>query len=631
MRSSCWFAIFICIPLVSASQVKIDSLKKLLEISQKNNDQKNVSYYQSLIGCNLLERNQYDSALTYYYQSLTDHSTDPELTAHVLECIAVAYGSKNFPDSSIYYHTQALALYTHLRDTAHAIMIEGNLAFIYEDMGLYEKALERAFSALARSEQRKPDRTLASCYNTVGSIYAKMGDHENALAYYVKALIIRKRIGYARGVGQSYNNIGELFIRLYRYDSALINLSRSEKIKRTLEDQNSLGVTLNNIGEVYLALNNTRKAAPYFTESLNIKRTSGERLGEVIALNNLGKLKISEKDLKSAAAYLNEAEGLVRKIGAPDHLRKNLELKVALYKATANYPQAFRYAEELLIVKDSLLNKEKAESLVAMQTLYETEQKEQRITLLQQEKELQQAEIKTKQGWIWLLVVSTILLVVIGALTFYSYTLNRRSKKRTEMHLKELHHRVKNNLQILSSVLTLQSQHLTDPMAIQAVKSSESRVNAMALIHRKLYNGDESLGINLKEYITELIQYLVQSYGYAQKEMKLNLQIEAIMLDVDKAIPIGLIINELVSNAFKYAYTVQQHPELNVNLRLEDKQHLLVEVSDNGNGDASSVQVHSPQSFGLKMVNILMKELRGKLRVETKNGIGYSLNIPISH
>jgi two-component sensor histidine kinase len=629
--SSRWLAIFMCIPLIGASQSKIDSLKTLLETAKKEGSKRNISFYQSHIGWNFLALSQYDSALRYYYESLNSLDSKPELTASTLECMGVAYSSKDYPDSSIHYYNKALTLYAELRDTVHSVSIEGNLAFIYEDMGLYEKALESAFNALTKLEDQKPNRTLASCYNTIGFIYSKTEDYPNALTYYTKALAVRRQMGYAKGVAQSYNNIGELYIRSHQYDSALANLFRSEAIKRKMEDKNALGVTLNNIGEVYLALSNAKKGEAYFIESLGIKRESGERLGEVIALNNLGGLKISQRDYKRAEIRLDEAETLVRKVGALDHLRKTLELKVKLYKAMNNYPTAFRYTEELLVIKDSLLNKDKIESLVAMQTLYETEKKEQHIALLQQEKELQRAEINTKMSWIRLLVVSIVLITIIGALSFYSYRLNRRSKRRAEMHLKELHHRVKNNLQILSSVFTLQSQYLTDATAIQAVKSSEGRVNAMALIHKKLYNGDKNLDINLNEYITELIQYLVQSYGYAQKELKLNVEIEAIRLDVDKAIPIGLIINELVSNAFKYAYTNQEHPELNVNLKLQGKEHLLVEISDNGNGTSTEIKIESPQSFGLKMVTILTKELHGKLNVQTNNGTGFYFNIPVSH
>jgi two-component sensor histidine kinase len=219
------------------------------------------------------------------------------------------------------------------------------------------------------------------------------------------------------------------------------------------------------------------------------------------------------------------------------------------------------------------------------------------------------------------------LTLVIGILIYYNLRMVRKNKLHIETLLKELHHRVKNNLQILSSLLSLQSQQLTDDTAIKAVKSSESRINAMALIHRKLYTVDQNRTVDIKEYITELIQYLVYSYGYHEKDLKLDLQIREINIDVDKAIPLGLILNELISNAFKHAYENQPNPKLMVNLEYPDVHELNIQIQDNGGG----IGITDPKrkTFGMKMVSTLIKELKGTLNVKSENGTTYVLNIPI--
>ncbi|MBL0741454.1 tetratricopeptide repeat-containing sensor histidine kinase [Chryseolinea lacunae] len=627
MKPFLWLIVVVNLPFAGMGQSKTDSLKTLLKIARNQNNKTETAFYLSHIGWQFLEKGKLDSSLYYYSQSLATKSSKSEVAASALECIGVIYGSKNYPDSSIKYYNKAIGLYTELGDTTRGIVIQNNLAIIYRDLGLYEKALEIAFEGLATLEHKNPDRLLASFYNTVASIYLKTDDYQNTLLYYEKALQVRKTIGYTKGIGQSYNNIGELYITQRLYDSALTNLTTALDVKRGGGDNNSLAVTLANLGKVFLELNNPKKAKPYLVEALSIKRSSGERAGIVTTLNSLGKLNLLQKNYSQAELYLDEAEQLARVSGAPDLLRENLALKVATYKATNRFHESLLTAEELSILKDSLLNKDKMESLLSMQTRYETEKKEQHIQLLQQEKAMQQTALQGKQIWIRSLAIICILIALLASALFYNYRLSQRNKQRVETLLKELHHRVKNNLQILSSVLTLQSQRLTDAAALQAVKSSEGRVNAMALIHKKLYTGEQSLDINLKEYITELIQYLIQSYGYAQKELKLTLDVAEIKLDVDKAIPIGLIINELVTNAFKYAYNNQASPELNVNLTLSNKQNLMLEISDNGQGMPKNRP--SDQSFGLKMVDILLQELRGKLNIESKKGTGYFFQIPI--
>src|SRR5690606_11673659 len=201
---------------------------------------------------------------------------------------------------------------------------------------------------------------------------------------------------------------------------------------------------------------------------------------------------------------------------------------------------------------------------------------------------------------------------VIIILTYYSFRITYKGKRKVETLLRELNHRVKNNLQILSSVLSLQSQNLRDENAIQAVKSNEGRINAMALIHRKLYNEDQNRSINIREYIEELIQYLVYTYGYHERDLRLNLSIEEIDVDVDKAIPLGLILNELISNAFKYAYANQNNPELKVNLSNCTDSQIQILISDNGVGMATSGSVNDEKTFGVKMVKTLIKDLKGK-------------------
>src|SRR5690606_6380566 len=130
--------------------------------------------------------------------------------------------------------------------------------------------------------------------------------------------------------------------------------------------------------------------------------------------------------------------------------------------------------------------------------------------------------------------------------------------------------RVKNNLQLLSSVFSLQAQYLSEPTAVLAVRSSESRVNAMALIHKKLYDGTNERSVQIREYFQELMQYLLNAYGFSENQVTVQVDAPDLRLDVDKAIPVGLIVNELVSNSFKYAFADQDSPAIGIKLRVEE-------------------------------------------------------------
>jgi two-component sensor histidine kinase len=174
--------------------------------------------------------------------------------------------------------------------------------------------------------------------------------------------------------------------------------------------------------------------------------------------------------------------------------------------------------------------------------------------------------------------------------------------------------------------LSLQSNQLTDQTAIQAVKSSEGRVNAMALIHRKLYAGNESRAVDLKGYVIELLEYLMHSYGYTKNRLNLVIDMNPIIIDVDKAIPIGLVLNELISNSFKHAYTGIDHPELIIAVKTIANNQIQIVLHDNGKGFTPKNSVEK-ESFGLTMTKTLINELRGEMEVITDHGTKYTINV----
>ncbi|MBT1696174.1 tetratricopeptide repeat protein [Fulvivirgaceae bacterium PWU4] len=630
MKFVCWLLLTVGLPAYCHAQQTLDMLKTKLDSSTLAGDPASTAYYQYLIGYHFSQQKKYDSALYYYHQAISaKDALKEDVKARVFNGLGVVYSKTSLLDSSIRFYDKALKSFMLINDTINAANVEANLCIIYKDLGLYEKALEAGFSQLSKLDKQKPNRALASCYTTIAVVFLKNKDYQDALEYHRMALAVRKQIDYQKGVAQSYNNIGETFLEMQLYDSALANLYRSLKIKRNNDGKDDVASTLSNIGDALLSLNRPEAAEPYLIESLAIKKEFDDRTGQVITLNSLARLKLSAQDLKQAERYLDEAETLVRKTGALDRLRQTLELKITLYKAKGDNTKVLRYADELFVIKDSLLSVEKMESLLEMQLAYETEKKEQQITLLEQREKVNQAEIEAREILISALVIGLILLVIIALLVYKNFLTAKKGKRSVEMLLKELHHRVKNNLQILSSVLSLQSQYLTDENAIHAVKSNEGRVQAMALIHRRLYNENENRNISIKEYVTELVESLVDSYGFHEKNLKLNLNIQDIQVDVDKAIPLGLILNELVSNAFKYAYANQNHPELLVSLNCESSAEMRIMIQDNGDGIVISEQGRESK-FGTKMVDTLIKDLKGKYSIEAESGTTYTLNIPLA-
>ena len=189
-----------------------------------------------------------------------------------------------------------------------------------------------------------------------------------------------------------------------------------------------------------------------------------------------------------------------------------------------------------------------------------------------------------------------------------------------EFLLKEIHHRVKNNLQIISSLLNLQADNIEDAVTKEKYTESIGRIKSMAIIHELLYRSKNLSTIEIKEYLNELVSYITNTYS-VNKNITVNLKVkvEQKFIELDKAIPCGIIINELLSNAFKYAFKGKKKGIINIFFKETEQQYSLV-VSDNGVGFTNSGNVKNVDTLGLQLVNSLVGQLGGNLKTETKKG-----------
>lgn len=191
-----------------------------------------------------------------------------------------------------------------------------------------------------------------------------------------------------------------------------------------------------------------------------------------------------------------------------------------------------------------------------------------------------------------------------------------------EVLLKEIHHRVKNNLQIISSLLNLQSESIKDHQILDIFQEAQNRIGSMALIHEKLYQSKDLARVNFSDYIRDLADNLFYSYEVNSQAVELNVNVDNILLAIDAAIPCGLIINELVSNALKYAFPRDKSGKVNIEMHWLDSEFLILSVKDNGIGLPEGLNVENTETLGLQLVSTLTKQLDGKLEVNSNSGSG---------
>jgi two-component sensor histidine kinase len=200
------------------------------------------------------------------------------------------------------------------------------------------------------------------------------------------------------------------------------------------------------------------------------------------------------------------------------------------------------------------------------------------------------------------------------------------SLREKESLLKEIHHRVKNNLQVISSVLRLQSDYVKDAQVLELFKDSQNRIRSMALIHEKLYQSSDLSRINLSEYLTELTGNLMRSYTSGAVPIRLKITSGDVWLNIDTAIPCGLIINELVSNSLKHAFPQPQETnEIEIKIQQTDAEQFTLTVRDNGIGFPETLDFRNTESLGLELVCIFTEQLGGRIELDRSNGTAFTL------
>lgn len=295
------------------------------------------------------------------------------------------------------------------------------------------------------------------------------------------------------------------------------------------------------------------------------------------------------------------------------------------YRLLKDYKKVDEYNQKYLLVKDSLNSADNRAIVNDLQEKYETEKKELAI------ENLELVTSRQRQR----LIGGGIALGLISLLSFFLYRLYQKvnSQKRViekaltekDILLREIHHRVKNNLQLVSSLLTMQGRSIDDETAQQAINEGKTRVRSMALIHQDLYNRENLTEISVKNYVEKLTKELFSTYRVDAQKVSLDLQVEDMDLDVDTLVPLGLIINELITNSLKYAWPNGREGSIKVSLK-DESGNLVLSIADDGIGyDPTNVRTGS---FGSTLISALTSQLEGNLSIETNGGTKVVLKIP---
>ncbi|WP_194767507.1 tetratricopeptide repeat protein [Tamlana sp. I1] len=541
--------------------------------------------------------------------------------AVLLESIAYSHPKL---DSALFYAEESLKVSKEINSQKLQAEALESIGILEQGLGNYSNALSAAFKALTIYEALHLTENQAAVQTQIATVYCALHEYNSSIIYLKKAASIYKRLNDQLRYASTLINLGESYRISGEFDLAESTLLEALEINQDLDNEQVLGYIYGNLGMVYSDKNEFDKAKLALEKGIEILKILQDDYFVSICLAELGEIYNEEGNKELAEKHLIDAFNIAEKAGLKEQIQDISNTLVSFNQEKQDYKAALKFQEIYQIYHDSLVNKEnikKVEQLKAGYIINKRELEIERINVISANRK--NIAIVLSIGILIFILLSYWLFILSKRLRIVNVDLSKREKDKAFL-LKELNHRVKNNLQMVASLLNLQSRSLSEDSDKEIIVSGKNRVEALSLVHSKLYQDGLETKIDLKDYVEELVLNLIYGYG---TELKTNFNIEPITVEVDKAIPIALIINEIVTNAIKHAFKDNPDPKLDILAHANDK-GLHIEVKDNGKGFGPS-QRNKKNSLGLQLINSLIDQLDGNVTVESDHGTLWKINLVI--
>ena len=564
-----------------------------------------------------------------------------ERNAYCLEMLGELYTMVDELNKAIEVLNQALAAYESIKHPK----LQGVYILLgqaYQFQNNESKALFYMLQAL-KTAHMVQDTSMQLCRinNTLGALYKRIDRKEMSIKYLRDALEIAKKNHDEDAIFLLATNMSYTYNSLDQPDDALKVLALvPDKFRQSADSWVRAYMGLLYL-ESYTRLKQYGNAEPYCDTVL--KLANNEKIGDQTRYNvyfRASAYYIDTKKYAKARHYLTKNMEMWKGKEVPAFKIEDSRLWFKLDSAQGNFRAAFNHLHFYKTKMDSLFSVNRVKQLQVLGVEYETAMKEDSIklkdkdiSLLTQKNNLQQANLKQASLIKNVTIGGIVLAFIIIVLLYRQYRHKQKSNTvitqkneqlqhyltEKEWLLKEIHHRVKNNLQIVMSLLNSQSAYIDNEPALTAIHDSQHRVHAMSLIHQKLYSTENVSSIDMPSYIRELASYLRDSFDTGQR-IRFEFNIAPLELDVSQAVPVGLILNEAITNSIKYAFPNDRDGVISISLSNTSPHHYLLTISDNGIGMPTHFTNKKPGSLGMSLMAGLAVDLEGNFAIENNNG-----------
>ncbi|WP_298370304.1 histidine kinase dimerization/phosphoacceptor domain -containing protein [uncultured Lutibacter sp.] len=660
MKLKLLFIFIFSFSILTSQNLKIDSLKTVLKASTTNDEK--IKILEKL-NTYLINYATPDNSIEYFMQmaTLSNKMNKSKLESRAYKYISECYIKKEDLINAEKFALKAVKISENSNDVNFQLVDFNHLGRVYNHFGKYDKAIETYLKGIEIYLKNPAGNAIATVYSNLGISYDNFGDSENMIKAYLKGAEYADRLKNYLAKSHSLYCIGNAYTELEQFQKAesyyLMALKDSLLISNPLYiniHHHGLGITysrwgnykkaiihnnialkhyksvgnklyefdvLNNISVVYNRMQNNYKSIEYAKKALNIAKELNHKLAIIGAKQTLASAYIDLKQFDSAETLLLEI--------SKDTIHKDLvdlETKSAIYQNLAivnegrlNFKKSLSFFKKFKKANDSILLEKRNSKVTEIETKYQTEQKEKENIQLKAEKTEQTLQIEKEKTQKWLLGgglgTSIITLFIFG----YYYQKNKKQQLLIENLQKELHHHVKNNLGIIDTFIEVAKEEFFDKPFEHKLTELQHRIASINQVHKQLYSNKNLATLNVKKYVHELVTNIETSF--AKQNIKIVQHIpEDLTISTTKSFPLGLIINEFLTNAFKYAFEDSEKGSIQITISSNKNSYFLT-LQDSGKGLPTSFNLDKSTTFGIRIMKLLSEQLNGTFELNSNNGV----------
>jgi two-component sensor histidine kinase len=541
---------------------------------------------------------------------------------------------KNQNDSVIFYAKAALELskkINYKQGIAKSLSSEG---IGYMHKGEYPKALENFFKALSVYESLKNKNGILVQYGNIGIVYDNQNDNEKALEYYSKALDISEETGDRKHASIQYCNIAIVYTKKGMLPKAGHYFMKAMEMDSIMGDRDGVARNLINLGSVFLDRKLYNDALNYFSRGLAITEKEDNKPQMAGCLVNLGYTYMDMKDYKTAETYMLRSLKTLEEVDDLN-LKSEVEKLVSdFYIEAGRHKEAMQHYKAYVSLRDSVYNEENTKKSLAAEMNYGFEKK-QAVTQFEHDRIVYELEAENKlhRQLRLFLIIFIVLVLVLLFFAKRAYDNKKRiaefmgsESERKEVLLQEVQHRINNNLQIISGLLTLQADNAGDAKLSEYLRQSRGRIESLSVVHELLYKSDASLTIKMDQYINQVLDFHRSIALAGTSKVTIETTVTDTGFASKYAVPIALIVNEAVTNSLKYAFDANTDGKIFISLLpvKNEAGKWRLYISDTGKGLPEENNFRK-DSLGIRLVSIMSKQIGGILTKSNSPGATFEV------